>query len=244
MIEALEFASLEAWPALVSEIYDGWVLRFSNGYTKRANSINILQNSTLSLREKVEACETAYRIKNLLPVFRITPLAPPELDIFLEEKGYQFIHPTWVVAKDIQNYHTVSERKSSFEESRLDDWLGIFGKLSQVPREKSSLQREIIALIRYPRLFAAIRDGRSSLACGLGVLTGRMFGLYDIIVHPSFRNQGYGIRLVEGMLDWAVSKHASIAYLQVMDENLPARGLYKKLGFQDKYQYWYRVPLS
>jgi len=34
---------------------------------------------------------------------------------------------------------------------------------------------------------------------------------------------------------------AKKAYLQVVDESTKVIELYKKLGFTDKYQYWYRV---
>jgi len=39
-IRSVEERSLNAWPSLHQMLYDGWVLRFSNGYTRRANSVS------------------------------------------------------------------------------------------------------------------------------------------------------------------------------------------------------------
>jgi ribosomal protein S18 acetylase RimI-like enzyme len=242
IIKTLERASLEAWPALKSEMYDGWVLRFSNGYTKRANSVNVLKGSSQNLSEKVEYCESVYRFNNLPPIFRITPLAPPELDGILAKVGYKLIHPTWVMTKAIHSQNLVEDWKLLISELGFDEWLAFFSRLSQVPIEREALHTKILSSINAPRLFASLKTGKNGVACGLGVLGGTNFGLYDVVVHPSFRRQGHGQKLIVGMLNWARCNNASIAYLQVMDENLPARKLYRKLGFHDQYRYWYRIP--
>ncbi|MBL8653878.1 MAG: GNAT family N-acetyltransferase, partial [Alphaproteobacteria bacterium] len=39
-IETLERRAFAAWPALRTATRDGWVMRFADGHTKRANSIN------------------------------------------------------------------------------------------------------------------------------------------------------------------------------------------------------------
>ena len=41
----IELMLMRTWPAIEERTYDGWVLRFSRGYTKRSNCINPLYES-------------------------------------------------------------------------------------------------------------------------------------------------------------------------------------------------------
>ena len=63
---------MNAWPSLQTNLQDGWVLRFSEGYTKRANSINPIYSSTIEIKEKIDNCESTYSAKNLPIVYKIT----------------------------------------------------------------------------------------------------------------------------------------------------------------------------
>jgi ribosomal protein S18 acetylase RimI-like enzyme len=47
--------------------------------------------------------------------------------------------------------------------------------------------------------------------------------------------------LVARLLQHAAEAGARIAYLQVDAANEPARHLYAKFGFRDRYAYWYRA---
>jgi ribosomal protein S18 acetylase RimI-like enzyme len=49
---------------------------------------------------------------------------------------------------------------------------------------------------------------------------------------------------MQQLMGWAGKKGAEAAYLQVVANNAPALGFYKKLGFREIYQYWYRVKPS
>jgi [ribosomal protein S18]-alanine N-acetyltransferase len=51
-------------------------------------------------------------------------------------------------------------------------------------------------------------------------------------VHPGFRRQRIGERLLLALLDLSIDRHAREATLEVRLSNLPARRLYEKYGFR------------
>lgn len=54
MIRQIEEISLNAWPALQTIHYDGWILRFAYGVTKRSNSVSLIYESTLNVDAKID----------------------------------------------------------------------------------------------------------------------------------------------------------------------------------------------
>lgn len=73
----LEELAMNAWPALQTLFYDGWVLRFANGYTKRANSVHPLYPATGDAVHNVAVCADMYRARGLPVVFKMTPASEP-----------------------------------------------------------------------------------------------------------------------------------------------------------------------
>ena len=82
-----EALSFNTHPCLEEEMYDGWLLRYAEGYTKRANSVNVVGASIISIAEKIQKCEEKYAERHLPIVFKITPMAS-ELDDVLGQMGY------------------------------------------------------------------------------------------------------------------------------------------------------------
>ena len=70
----LERLAFRARPSLETVEYDGWVLRFADGYTKRANSVNPHFGSTLPASTKISHCEALFKDRGLPTIFRLTPL--------------------------------------------------------------------------------------------------------------------------------------------------------------------------
>jgi GNAT superfamily N-acetyltransferase len=241
-IRQIEEAGLNAWPAHQQVLYDGWLLRFADGYTKRANSVNPLYPSSLEVEKKIEHCEAFYRRAGLPPVFRLTPLAPRELDEALADRGYQTLHPTRVLTLDLDNWSAPDLAAVSVRELPLEQWMGVFSEISGSLVAKQPAHAQILRNILNPYFCAAIEIDGKWVACGLGVLEGQWFGLFDIVTHLAHRRQGLSTCLIAAMLDWALFQGARRSYLQVMESNQPALGLYANLGYAEGYRYWYRVP--
>jgi len=236
----IEEAGLNAWPALQQMLYDGWVLRFSKGYTKRANSANALYPSAIDTREKVAFCEAQYKARELGPIFRITPFAPTDLDSILEARGYELIDTTLVLHLDLDQ--PASSPSGQAHQESLDDWLPIFCRLKSSSLEAHQTHREILEAILGRCFYASLSVSGEAVSCALGVLEGKFFGLFDVVTAPEHRSKGRATTLLSSMLDWAQENVARHAYLGVVELNSPARRLYDKLGFQEVYRYWYRVP--
>ncbi|MDD9963751.1 MAG: GNAT family N-acetyltransferase [Gammaproteobacteria bacterium] len=237
----IEEASLNAWPALHQMLLDGWVLRFARGFTKRANSVTPLYAGSQPIDEKVRFCENLYARERLQSVFRITAGADDAdqaaLDSYLDARGYRLADPSLVLGAPIAS-EAVSPRWSMLT---LKEWLNAYAALTEMPAKFMRLHGAILNTIRTECAHAVLRDGEEVLACGLGVVERGLVGLFDIVTHPAHRRQGCGEELVRGLLAWGRERGAETAYLQVAQANAAAQALYLKLGFAERYRYWYRI---
>jgi GNAT superfamily N-acetyltransferase len=221
-------------------MYDGWVLRFSQGFTKRANSVNALCPSTFDTGTKIAFCEARYREQGLLPIFRITPFAPADLDSMLEDRGYKKIDTTLVLHLDLGR--CLVPPTEPLHEATIDEWLPIYCRLNDSTLDAHRVHREILEAITGTRYLASLDVSGEPASCGLGVLEAGFFGLFDVVTALAHRNKGYATTLLSSMLGWACANGAAHAYLGVVEANAPARKLYGKLGYQEAYTYWYRIP--
>src|SRR5690606_25490057 len=122
-----------------------------------------------------------------------------------------------------------------------EPWLWHFAEFSDLAASTVSALRGILHNITLRVCFTTLYAGAEPVACGLGVVEGPLLGLFDIVTAAQARGKGHGTQLLQVMLAWARQNGVEMAYLQVMDDNVPARRLYDKLGFGEIYKYWYRV---
>tara|TARA_R110000787_G_scaffold59662_8_gene135184 strand:- start:14771 stop:15562 length:792 start_codon:yes stop_codon:yes gene_type:complete len=242
-IAEIESHSLASIPALRTEIYDGWHLRFARNHTRRANSVNIMAPGTLPLEEKIDYCEAAYQQEKQPCHFRLTPLADDRIDAALASRGYGYFGETEVRLKalDAEIKPAQGPKVHSYDaESAF--WRRGVATLTGQDKAKQTVFQEMLALIELEIHALAILCGKEIVACGFGVQSANLLGLFEFAVHPSFRRRGFAAHIVQHMLIKAQTAGVPHAYLQVVAENETGKAFWKQMGFKDTlYRYHYRT---
>jgi ribosomal protein S18 acetylase RimI-like enzyme len=244
LIRRIEETSMSALPALKTIYYDGWVLRFANGYTRRSNSINPLYSSTLPIEDKIDYCERTYDSLKQNIAFKLTDAAiPGDLETQLIARGYEHGPASPVSIQlceltDLKSNPGVTVVRS---ETLSKAWQTEFFRMNGVSEDHYHTMRAMLNAIVPRTCCFSIETEDSTVACGFAVQDGQYVGLFDIVTDPNHRRRGLGQAITLDMMKWGKDQGASTAYLQVVADNKPAIELYKKIGFEEAYKYWYRV---
>lgn len=237
-IRGLEERAFNAWPALQTVVADGWVMRFSAGYTKRANSLNAWMPSA-PVESILPETAALYRRQGLPLVVRLSPLADEAADAALAARGFARIDETIVMVAPIAD--GAIDSSVVIDAKPTARWSAGFADANRVPDRHRQTHDAMLAAIRWPAAFASLTEDQRPVAWGLGVAERGMVGLFDIVTSPDVRRRGLGRRLVTSLLAWGRSEGCREAYLQVVATNTPAIALYQALGFREVYRYHYRV---
>jgi N-acetylglutamate synthase len=239
LIEQIEDAALNAWPSPKQMIYDGWIMRFTGGPSKRVNSANIRYPSNLPFSEKVRFCEDIYAIEGLPTLFRLpAPFSPHELRQTLENAGYHAFDETFVLYRELNRPEPIPAGLS-IKAMPISEWLPYKGKISGTPEGPLVIHEQILRGIVPPMTLLVLFADEELVACGMGVAEGDFLGYFTIYTHHDARRKGYAGVIMDALTAWGLSQGAKVGYLQVEGDNDPARTLYAKLGFDLCYPYEY-----
>jgi len=238
----LEELALTTWPALQQWLYDGWVVRFAGGHTRRANSVTPLYSSHNEPTAKIAQCEQWYATANLPTVFRLNRhTAPAAIDQLLDARGYRLVDPSLTLHRRLDTWTMAGDLRGTLHSETLPDWLKLYCRLSGKALDQQQSHTTILQATPAPRLFASLWDRDQAVACAVGILYAKALSIVDVVTDPQHRRQGYGSSLLAQLFAWAQHAGASDIALQVQGDNAAARALYARLGFREVYTYWYRV---
>ena len=236
----VEEAYLNAWPALRQVLLDGWLLRFSNGLTRRANSVNPISPGSNDLQEKVALCERLYRAQELPTIFRLPAIMEPDLDSVLERRGYGSEGETCVFFLDLSD---LTSRDVSMELlSRPGaEWLSALARCQKQSEQQQSTYRRIIESVAVPLVCAASPSNGKLSSVAYGAIHNGLVCLESVATDAEHRRRGLAQNTISAILSWAIQQGATGACVQVEAANSPAVALYRGMGFATElYRYHYR----
>ncbi|RVX43394.1 acetyltransferase (GNAT) family protein [Nonomuraea polychroma] len=226
----------QAWPAYEQRVYDGWVLRYAGGVTKRANSVLAL-GRPVDLGGAIETAERFYQERGQRCVFSVGLGAAPGLDKELEARGYELVDPTLVMAGSLRPEALDGVAPEVRIEQRpwpgwLETWWAVDGRFG------SGLEDAERICTGVPAWYGAYEEDGVALAVGRAVPQGDTLGIYCMATRPEARRRGLARAVLR-----ALARHAGTdsAYLVTTAPNQAAQALYRGEGFEIAGRYHYRV---
>jgi len=241
----VEEACLNGWPGLSEILFDGWLLRFSRGHTRRANSISLLSPSTDDVARKVAHCEALYARHGLPTIFRLSTLDADAIDGVLDARGYgPREDETRIFHRDLALESLPSIRDAVVvTESPGRAWLDAVARIQGLAEDRRLANEAIFAAIANPAGFAAsLSDDGRIAAVAFGAVHDGIVCINSVGTDAAFQRRGHARRAVGAVIDWACRKvGARGACLPVMAHNVAAVALYEALGFRTEVsRYAYR----
>lgn len=235
-----------AFPALQTVQYDGWAVRFGGGFTYRVNCANPMYPECLPVEEKIEYVEKLYEESELsLSIFKLhegmEPSRIEKCEEILAGKGYDRLRDGNIFICDLEKFDKTPAVEVVVSGEMTDAWLDGFLTMNGTPDRQRDAASAMLKNIHYPIAAAAIYENGKMIACGLGVLERGHVGLYDIFVDATCRRRGLGGDICTAIMNAGKARGCNMAYLQVLADNFGARALYRGLGYEESYGYWFRV---
>lgn len=241
-IDAIERATLQAVAPEVVETMDGWLLPMDHGTVGRARSAVPLHHGGHSV-DLLPAILARYAALGFEPRFRLPdlPTFQPWFDA-LAQRGWRREQPTLTMTGDVQRLLALAPGPAAELDSAPDaGWMAMFLGEGLDPTDGASRSRSLARATG--TLFASVREGGHTVACGAASLGHGWLGLHGMRTAAARRGQGLAGRVLHAMAAEAARRGLTGVFLQVDAGNLPALALYRRAGLSVAwpYAYW-RLP--
>jgi len=215
-------------------------MRFADGLSRRANSVNARPDAAGDADAVITACEQHYHAAGLPAIFRILSFADPAMKDRLAARGYTAEGESVVLSADIHDVFSEPDANVELSLESKTGWLSAMSKLQKHTDEKRKTYRKIIKSISVPAAYATVRHKRRPVSLAYAVIHDKLLCFESVFTDEEMRRQGHARRMMAALVAWARAEGAEAVCLQVEAANEPAVKLYKGLGLKEVYRYHYR----
>lgn len=245
----IEAACRHAWPALEEIELGDWRLRFADGQSRRANSVNPMRPIGGDIASLIAFAEREYRSRQLRPIFRLPffdmpDMIDPAIERQLAALGY--VVETECLTPYAPLHPMPMRRDPDVAILPRPDaaWLRALVELQGWEAAALGRYRAIVERLAVPAGFMTLTLEGAPAAMAFGAIHDGIVCIESVVTAPAQRGRGHGRRLIGALLAWAIETGAEGACLQVDSANQPALALYRAMGFARSlypYRYWVRT---
>jgi GNAT superfamily N-acetyltransferase len=249
-VALIERLAANAWPAATVRHADGWLLRTTPGVARRRSNSALPPPSAATagparLASALDRAERFYAARDRPAVVQVSPAERhARLDRELAARGYRRQAPTVVSTAPLEGVLAGRPPAPIMEVSVADAmtprWLAAWTAVEARPDAEATAS-QVLARIRPRTGFLAATGDAGALGVALLVVEPPWAGIICLATHPEARRSGVATTILQAGAAWAATFAARHLYLQVEEDNLPARRLFTRLGFRPSHHYHYRV---
>jgi N-acetylglutamate synthase len=241
-----EEAAINGFPPLRQVVIDDWLLRFSGGGRRTANSATPLCEPRGDLDAVIRAAEALYRAEAQPTIFRIPSILAAAIDARLAQRGYTEEGESCVIEGPLEPIVAGAAAFGGTGDVLLSprptaEWFVAMARLQGQRPEFQDPYRQIVSSVVLPAAFAELEVEGEAVALAYGVIHRGMLCFESVVTDAQRRRRGFSRRVLAALAEWAKTNGAGIATLQVEASNAPARALYHAVGMTTElHRYHYR----
>jgi N-acetylglutamate synthase len=241
-----EEAAINGFPPLRQVVFGDWLLRFSSGVRRTANSATPLREPDGDLDEVIAAAEALYRAQGQPTIFRIPSFLDPAIDGQLAERGYTAEGESCMIEGPLDPIIASTSPFGGIDAVTLSpkptaEWLASMARLQSQKPEFHEVYRRIVKSVVLPVAFAELAIDGEPVALAYGIIHRGLLCFESVVTDARHRRKGYSRRVLAALASWAKQNGATMATLQVEASNTPGRTLYHSIGMTTElHRYHYR----
>ena len=195
----IEETCFNAFPSLQQVLFGTWLLRFSAGLSRRANSANPLRPECAGIAAAVATAEALYRARGMPTIFRVPSIADPALDRELAARGYASEGESCVQYGKIDELEAVPDAEVGLASVATAEWFAAMSALQSHTPDQALIYRRIVGQLAIPTVFALLSANGQPVALAYGAFHRGLLCYESVITDRRRLRQGYGRRIVAAL---------------------------------------------
>lgn len=240
----LERVATHGWIAEESAWLGEWLLRASEGFTGRGNSVLPLGAPGMPLDDALRRVRQWYARHDVAPRFQVPLPARENLAGALEDRGWTHGHGARVMTAPIGPVleHTPDVLADSTWTAAVtpEPGPGFLGAYHYRGAPLPEVGRQMLVRGELVRFVTIVDDTTGEVAAiARGSVHREWIGITAVEVVAPYRRRGLGTATLRTLLEWGTRVGARNVYLQVDLTNDGAHAMYLRAGLRDHHTYRY-----